>query len=394
MELAMPMNTYQNGHHVGTLVDTHTDVLTVIGKDDVPRDFSLDTESISLGRAHDNDIVLNDYAISRFHLRMDRTDMGWEITDLNSTNGALVGGKRLLPNQPMIWSMIDPMLAGPFELRWRRFEHDALHNSTIVMNVPSQEILEEQREVSTSNEYVELGAQIDKDELLPGESAMVELTLLSLGVSTDDFVLEVEGVPSEWVRLAEPFVRLPPTEIQKSHFTITIPHTGMAVRGDYAVRVHLRSTTTMRAAAMDEVHFGIKEEHGLELSVRQVAHKSGMLCDVLLKNEGNSADFYTLTVNSYSDKLQFNARQWKLALTPHTGDQVRILVSPTKRKWFGEAEQIPYSLHVSSESGLQRNHEGYVEIQPRLDIQTVILAFFVIAGVAGLVWLILFLLMG
>lgn len=394
MEFAMPTNTYQNGHHVGMLAETHTDVLTVIGKDDVPRDFPLDTDTISIGRAHDNDIVLNDYAISRFHLRMDRTTDGWEVTDMNSTNGALIGGKRLLPNQALKWNMIDPMLAGPFELRWRRFEHDALRNSTIVMNVPSREILDEQREISTSNEYVELGTQIDKDELLPGDSAMVELTLLSLGVSIDDFVLEVEGVPAEWVRLAEPFVRLPPTEIQKSHFTITIPHTGMAVRGEYEVRVHLRSTTTMRAAAMDEVHFTIKEEHDVEMSVRQVAHKSGVLCDVLLKNEGNSADFYTLTVNSYSDKLRFNAHQWKLALTPHTGDQVRILISPTQRKWFGDLEQIPFSLNVSSESGLQRNHEGYVEIRPVLDLQTVIISFLVVAGVAGLVWLTLFLLMG
>ncbi len=394
MDFAMPMNTHENGHHVGTLAETHTDVLTVIGKDDTPRDFPLDTDTLSIGRAYDNDIVLNDYAISRFHLRMDRTKEGWEITDTNSTNGALIGGKRLLPNQPMRWDMIDPMLAGPFELRWRRFDHDALRNATIVMNVPTREVLQEQREVSTSNEYVELGAQIDKDDLRPGETAIVELTLLSLGVSADDFVLEVEGVPSEWVRLAEPFVQLQPTEIQKSHFTITIPHTGMAVRGEYAVRVHLRSTNTMRAAAMDEINFKIKEEHNVEMSVRQMAHKSGVLCDVLLKNEGNSADFYTLSVNSYSDQLHFNARQWKLALTPHTGDQVRILMTPVKRKWFGEVDKIPFMLNVSSESGLQRNHDGYVEIRPMFDIRTLIIAFLVIAGIAGLVWLVLFLVMG
>jgi hypothetical protein len=114
----------------------------------------------------------------------------------------------------------------------------------------------------------------------------------------------------------------------------------------------------------------------------------------LLKNDGNSADFYTLTVNSYSQRLHFNARQWKLALTPHTGDQVRILMTPTKRKWFGDVDQIPFSLNVTSESGLQRNHEGYVEIQPILDIQTVLLSIFVVAGIAGLVWLILFLIVG
>jgi predicted component of type VI protein secretion system len=50
---------------------------------------------VTVGRAQDGDIVLQEQGVSRHHARLQRGSQGWIITDLSSTNGTFVNGKRL-----------------------------------------------------------------------------------------------------------------------------------------------------------------------------------------------------------------------------------------------------------------------------------------------------------
>ncbi len=57
---------------------------------------------ITLGRVDNNDLVLDDHSVSRFHafLRYDDRAQTWFLTDAESKNGTWVDGNRLGPNQP------------------------------------------------------------------------------------------------------------------------------------------------------------------------------------------------------------------------------------------------------------------------------------------------------
>jgi hypothetical protein len=46
----------------------------------------------SVGRSHENDIVINDPNVSRKHARISRVDNGYVVEDLGSTNGTLLDG--------------------------------------------------------------------------------------------------------------------------------------------------------------------------------------------------------------------------------------------------------------------------------------------------------------
>ena len=46
-----------------------------------------------LGRDPESDIVLKDPKVSRFHARLEKSEKGWVIVDLNSKNGTWVNGK-------------------------------------------------------------------------------------------------------------------------------------------------------------------------------------------------------------------------------------------------------------------------------------------------------------
>ena len=67
------------------------------------REFATDKERIRIGNARvppgrdgsGNDVALDDKKVSRFHCEIALTDKGWLLTDLDSTNGTWLDGKRV-----------------------------------------------------------------------------------------------------------------------------------------------------------------------------------------------------------------------------------------------------------------------------------------------------------
>lgn len=60
---------------------------------------------VAVGRTENNDIVLADNSVSRFHAWFQKDRNGqWSLTDADSTGGTFVGGNRLQPQKPMVLS--------------------------------------------------------------------------------------------------------------------------------------------------------------------------------------------------------------------------------------------------------------------------------------------------
>lgn len=53
---------------------------------------------LTLGRASDNDIVVDDATLSRVHLLLQPEPLGWSVRDAGSTNGSMVEGAPLGPD--------------------------------------------------------------------------------------------------------------------------------------------------------------------------------------------------------------------------------------------------------------------------------------------------------
>ncbi len=63
--------------------------------DPVPAEYSLMKDEISIGRGEDNDVVIPHASVSRQHARLIRRDGGFELMDLNSTNGSYVDDRQI-----------------------------------------------------------------------------------------------------------------------------------------------------------------------------------------------------------------------------------------------------------------------------------------------------------
>lgn len=56
---------------------------------------ALDRKEVRIGRAPNNEFVIEDDYASSQHARLQKTDDGWLLQDLNSTNGTYVDGERI-----------------------------------------------------------------------------------------------------------------------------------------------------------------------------------------------------------------------------------------------------------------------------------------------------------
>jgi len=56
---------------------------------------SLASSPVRVGRAADNDLVLTDPEVSRYHARLEADGEGWRAVDLGSTNGTWINGVRV-----------------------------------------------------------------------------------------------------------------------------------------------------------------------------------------------------------------------------------------------------------------------------------------------------------
>src|SRR5437016_10874982 len=81
-----------------------------------PQVFTMSKEVASIGRANDNDIVLNDFSVSRRHAYLKKENEDWVIYDNQSTNGVRVNDKAVPKS---VVKDGDQALIGTFRLRFR-----------------------------------------------------------------------------------------------------------------------------------------------------------------------------------------------------------------------------------------------------------------------------------
>lgn len=84
--------------------EANQDRLQVLAANQTTRSVLIRPEGMVIGRDESNDLVLDDPKVSRQHARLSSDGQQYHLTDLNSTNGTFLDGRRLLPGIPVAWS--------------------------------------------------------------------------------------------------------------------------------------------------------------------------------------------------------------------------------------------------------------------------------------------------
>ncbi|MDY6878660.1 MAG: FHA domain-containing protein [Thermodesulfobacteriota bacterium] len=73
--------------------------LVLLFNDQVIREYPFVKQSMTIGREAENDIQIDNLAVSGFHARIDKTGESFILTDLQSTNGTFVGDKKIVSHK-------------------------------------------------------------------------------------------------------------------------------------------------------------------------------------------------------------------------------------------------------------------------------------------------------
>uniref|UniRef100_B8HPQ7 FHA modulated ABC efflux pump with fused ATPase and integral membrane subunits n=1 Tax=Cyanothece sp. (strain PCC 7425 / ATCC 29141) TaxID=395961 RepID=B8HPQ7_CYAP4 len=115
----------------------------VISKDHSPPiDFPISTDTVTIGRAKDNLLCLDDPLISRYHARLSQDSRGWSLTDLGSAEKTLVNGIEVLPRTPVPLDEGDLIEIGSFELRFSQEHHEGVSATGTAVTIMAQQAAE------------------------------------------------------------------------------------------------------------------------------------------------------------------------------------------------------------------------------------------------------------
>jgi ABC transport system ATP-binding/permease protein len=105
--------------------------LTIETKGQAPLHFALERNSMSLGKADDNTLILDDEDVSRHHATLSWRQNCFVVEDLGSATGTMLNGIKLLPRTPESLHNQDQIHIGGFQLIFTEFAP-----GTIITAVP------------------------------------------------------------------------------------------------------------------------------------------------------------------------------------------------------------------------------------------------------------------
>ena len=154
--------------------------------DNVAQSTYLGEDLISIGRSKDNDIVILDKRISRYHAEITFDGEHHIITDLNSINGVILNDNRITENENLIDGI--RIRIGPIQFTYEIFEDkkpdllEQIRTTTIV--VPEKKLLPYLEVISGRQAGVIF--ELEKDEIKigrPGQREACDFVLYDRAIS-------------------------------------------------------------------------------------------------------------------------------------------------------------------------------------------------------------------
>ena len=365
--------SFQNGvslmstAEMQTVASPYTDILTIFDLQNTPHYHVLRQDVVSIGRAIDNDIVLDDSAISRFHARLSKTTDHWTINDLNSTNGVYTQDGRVLPKSKRTWEPDQSIEMGPFRMVWHRHYSAELEKEhpTIVAN----EKLQMQGNVLPSRPQgvAPLTFKLEQNSIViaPNGKATLKIRLINHGAETEEVRLRLLRIPNSWMSLPTHWLEVEPEEEKELSIPIHLPQQGVQ-EGSYPFQIDVLFHGDHYSPLIEHGKLGVKLVNQFEIEVTKENEGSGQLYHVNIHNKGQLTQQYELNQLSADDRIQLMARKRQVTLGPDEMERLHLYVETIQRPWFGQPETIPFELIVSDSQQQKQSFEDEIEITPRI----------------------------
>ena len=346
-----------------------------------PRYISMDQPRFRIGRAKNNDIVLSSQDVSRHHAFLEKTEEGWELTDLGSSAGTYWKRIKLTADESRVWPASETIQIGSYFLHWQSAAEIELNEEVNVVEEQQTELflipdgaIQRQSVNSRFNGLMH-------PSLLTLDSGMqdtVQIELFNQGAVIDTFKIDVTGLPTSVYTLPQNMVSLTPGARASVPLLLQMPQKGtlLAMRvtaGDYPFRITIQSITFPSETAVLSGQITISPFESFSIGIWPGEVNNGDSCRILLRNEGNTASNYKIISHDKTGMIQFINDQRRLELDPGATETQDIIVEYRERPLFGRNQKIPFELEVLTDDGVKKTKTGYLNLKPKIPLWLILL---------------------
>ncbi|RPJ23577.1 MAG: hypothetical protein EHM33_20480, partial [Chloroflexi bacterium] len=152
----------------------------------------------------------------------------------------------------------------------------------------------------------------------PGSSSLhIPILLQNRGLEEDSFRLSVEGIPANWISTNSALTRLEPSTSREILLTIHVPRASQAAAGRTPITIQFTSQDFPDQKTEVECILTISAFSQFSASLQPETIPAGQFGQLIISNEGNTADTYSLNFQSSANTLIFE----KAVQVPKPGSQ-------------------------------------------------------------------------
>jgi pSer/pThr/pTyr-binding forkhead associated (FHA) protein/uncharacterized protein YraI len=356
----------------GPVAATRFGALRIRMPDGAQRDFAMDVPSITVGRAPENQLVIDDTTVSRRHARLSVESSRLLIEDLGSANGTFIGTQRLGANKPSLVSEDQPVRVGDVELRY--LPPTPLAAAKNFGEAASEGTMAPPSRVEPVGPPVNVSLVGPVQPVAPGSVTTATLTLQNRGTVVDEFVIQVAGVPADWVRLSKDRVPLLPNAQEQVTVSFQPPRRAEAVAADHRFTLTVASREHRTSVSVPGV-VKVLPYQGFALTLQPV--RSSRDFQLIALNQGNAPVSFNLTGSDDERSLLYQFAQPTITLAPGQTLNVALAVTPRVAPRIGTRETRAFSVlaqPATPASGPEARASGQLIIRPPIPIWLIPLA--------------------
>jgi len=333
------------------------DQLVIAQKDRTPRSIALDKQQLTIGRSAESDLTLDHVDVSRQHARLEHSSSGWQVTDLNSTNGTYLDGNRLLAGVPEPFHPGKTLRIGPYFLHWRGAE---------MQTGTSPSIRHDATHLQSSTGQIAVNVHPTTVEVSPGSRVEVQVELFNQGLLVDHFKLRVLDVPSTWATLPQTEVDLMPGATATVVIHFNPPPDSSARAGSYSYRLMVGSQAAPGESVIVPGQLAVKPFEGFSAEMQPSRLQSTETTRVAIRNNGNVEGTFSVTGRDPANEVLFGGEQARIRVPAGEVATRAISVKARNRPWLGSTRTLPFEVLVKMSAGAQKGLLGQLEVKPRI----------------------------
>ncbi len=183
----------------------------------------------------------------------------------------------------------------------------------------------------------------------PGSSAAIPIVLLNQGLVEDNFKLSIEGLPISWVSTSSPVTRLAAGEQKEVVLTILPPRDAQSKAGRHPFKLVVTSQEAPDQSARVNGTLTVAAYSRFSCEINPSLVEAGQPVRILVRNQGNIQETFTLTWQSENDALEFESgttRELKVAAGETAAAE--FVAQPRQRPIMGGEKSYEYSILVQS----------------------------------------------